>query len=53
MKFEFTQEELEALTGFADGRGVCFDEWDSALLNKLLNYISQIEAYHTSGETAK
>ena len=44
MKYEFTKEELEQLMYFVDGRGVCFDEWDGLLLQKLSNYISIAEA---------
>jgi len=47
MKFEFTTEELERLTAFADGRGSCFYEWDKQLLQKLQDYISQAEAIMT------
>ena len=45
MKFDFTSEELERLTAFADGRGTCFDDWDEQLLQKLRGYISQAEAF--------
>ena len=44
MKFEFTTDELRALLCFAAGRGVCFDNNDEHLLEKLQNYISQAEA---------
>ena len=45
LKFAFSSEELEALGGFATGRGNSFDEWDEKLLNKLRNYISHAEAF--------